>query len=530
MEIRRSHAFQLSVIAVALIAAASLLAISVRPRVVEASSEPIAVSAPAELTSLATTMFPPAAVAAAAPAGADGIGMVDPTQGLWHLRTRAGDPTVFYYGNPGDFPIIGDWDCNGVATPGMYRQADGYVYLRNSNSQGVADIRFFFGNPGDVPIVGDFNGNGCDTVSIYRPSQGRAFIINELGANEGGLGEAEFSYFFGNPGDKPFVGDFNGNGIATVGLHRESTGFVYFRNTHTQGVADNDFFFGDPGDRFVAGDWTGKRHRHPGLFRPSNLTVYLRYTNTQGNANEAYTWGQTPWIPVAGNFGKLNSGVSVNVDGAPEGLAYAVESLYLELPSAPHLPPGLRANLGGLSDRNKSQTVTGKASTSTAYGKQVAVVTSGSDIILAVSNNGWEWRTVGTHMASYSKPRWYGGSPRFVAFLGTDFQPSNGSLPKDPMQTNSDSVHIVSLVPEAGSGAIVGIPRDTVVQAPYGQDKIAITSRDRGVAVTVETLRTETNLPIEGYLHTGNGTPDMGTPAGFSDVVDAYGGLPFLVP
>jgi hypothetical protein len=82
----------------------------------------------------------------------------------------------------------------------MYRQDDGFVYLRNANSQGVADIRFFFGNPGDIPLAGDFNADGCDTVSIYRPATSQVFIINKLGQNEGGLGAAEMSYYFGNPG------------------------------------------------------------------------------------------------------------------------------------------------------------------------------------------------------------------------------------------------------------------------------------------------------------------------------------------
>lgn len=54
------------------------------------------------------------------------------------------------------------------------------------------------------------------------------------------------------PGDKPFVGDFDGDKIETIGLLRESTGLVYFRNSHTQGVADNEFIYGDPGDRLVA--------------------------------------------------------------------------------------------------------------------------------------------------------------------------------------------------------------------------------------------------------------------------------------
>jgi hypothetical protein len=198
--------------------------------------------------------------------------------------------------------MMGDWDGDGIDTPGLYRQSDGFVYLRNSNNQGIADVRFFFGNPGDVPLAGDFDGDGFDTVSIFRPSESKVFIINELGANDGGLGAAELEYVFGNPGDKPFVGDFDGNGIETVGLHRESTGFVYFRNSHTQGVADNEFFFGDPGDRFVAGDWTGAGFDAPGLFRPSNSTWYFRHTNTPGVADDQFPFGSSTLLPVAGIF------------------------------------------------------------------------------------------------------------------------------------------------------------------------------------------------------------------------------------
>jgi len=232
------------------------------------------------------------------------VGLVDPSAGLWSLRNGSGVVSSFYFGNPGDYPIVGDWDCDGDDTPGMYRQSDGYVYLRNSNTQGVANIRFFFGNPGDVPIAGDFDDDGCDTVSIYRPSEGRFFIINALGENDGGLGAAEFAYYFGNPGDKPFVGDFDGDGTETVGLHRESTGLVYFRNTHTQGVADSQFIFGDPGDQLIAGDWgIVNGVDTPAVFRPSTTTFYFRHTNTQGVADSQFAWGSTGWLPVAGRFG-----------------------------------------------------------------------------------------------------------------------------------------------------------------------------------------------------------------------------------
>ena len=118
-------------------------------------------------------------VALKASNGTPVVGLVDPDQGLWRLFDDAGfEVSEFFFGNPGDYPIMGDWDCDGIETPGMYRQSDGYVYLRNSNTQGPADVRFFFGDPGDVPVAGDFNNDGCDTVSIYRPGSQTFFIIS----------------------------------------------------------------------------------------------------------------------------------------------------------------------------------------------------------------------------------------------------------------------------------------------------------------------------------------------------------------
>ncbi|MGB7861734.1 MAG: M15 family metallopeptidase, partial [Acidimicrobiia bacterium] len=151
----------------------------------------------------------------------DSIGYVDGS-GSWRLAHEvawAPEETNFFYGVPNDEPFMGDWDCDGVDTPGLYRRTDGYVYLRNSNNAGFGDISYFFGIPGDIPLAGDFDGDGCDTVSIYRPSEARFYIINELGSGDGGLGAADFSFLFGDHGDKPFAGDFDGDDIDTIGLH-----------------------------------------------------------------------------------------------------------------------------------------------------------------------------------------------------------------------------------------------------------------------------------------------------------------------
>jgi hypothetical protein len=178
-----------------------------------------------------------------------------------------------------------------VETPGLYRRSDGYVYLRNSNSEGVADISFYFGDPGDLPLSGDFNADGCDTVSIYRPSRQEFHVINTLGSSDGGLGSAEYTFSFGNPGDKPFVGDFDGDGVDTVGLHRESTGLVYFRNSNSTGIAESEFIYGDPGDKLVAGDWDGNGTDTVGVYRPSSGDFFVKLSNEQGVADATYAAG-----------------------------------------------------------------------------------------------------------------------------------------------------------------------------------------------------------------------------------------------
>jgi hypothetical protein len=231
----------------------------------------------------------------------DSVGLVDAGSQwfLWDGLDAGSGLSGFYFGNPGDVAFMGDWDGDGIATPGLYRRSDGYVYLKNGNSQGIADIKFYFGNPGDLPIAGDFDGDGKDTVSIYRPSNQTIYVINELGSNDAGLGPADYSFMFGNPGDVPFVGDFDGDGVDSIGLYRQSSGFVYFRDSLSTGIADLEFFYGNPGDVILAGDWDGDGDDTVAVYRPSDGRVYVNLQNAPtvadyyvyvGHYPNAVTW------------------------------------------------------------------------------------------------------------------------------------------------------------------------------------------------------------------------------------------------
>ncbi len=63
--------------------------------------------------------------------------------------------------------MFGDWDCDGEETPGLFRRPDGYAYLRNSNTPGLADVGFYFGDTGDIPLGGDLHGDGL-AVTPWR--------------------------------------------------------------------------------------------------------------------------------------------------------------------------------------------------------------------------------------------------------------------------------------------------------------------------------------------------------------------------
>lgn len=233
-----------------------------------------------------------------------GVGVVDTTRGYWYLR----DPltaatTAFYYGNPGDQPFTGDWDGDGVDTPGLYRRSDGYVYLRNSNTQGIADISFYFGNPSDIPIAGDFDGDGFDTVGIYRPSNQRFYVINRLGSGDAGLGAADYDFPFGNPGDQPIVADLDGDGIDIVGVYRPSNGLVSFVSG-----APRSFSYGAPGDSAVFGAWEGEDVDTVGVFRGRSTMFFLRSSNTTGAAHHSFSFGAPGLVPVSGFFGDLPGG------------------------------------------------------------------------------------------------------------------------------------------------------------------------------------------------------------------------------
>ncbi|MGZ5384506.1 MAG: LCP family protein [Acidimicrobiia bacterium] len=215
--------------------------------------------------------------------------------------------------------------------------------------------------------------------------------------------------------------------------------------------------------------------------------------------------------------------VSLELANAPVGLDGAVLDLYAYAadPStgqAPDLPTGLITHLADLGQTLGEIGVSGSVTTGQILESQVAVVVADEDVVLAVADQPGAWRIVGARLSRFDKTAWYGDSPRLALVIGSDARPG-----QDPLGYRADSLHLIGVVPATGQGAIVGIPRDSWVEASYGgKNKITNMMASRGPEVVLETARNLTGLPLEGYLITGF--------LGFSALVDEFGGFEFDVP
>ncbi len=149
-----------------------------------------------------------------------------------------------------------------------------------------------------IPVVGDWNGDGIDTVGVYDPTVGRFMLqnVNQTGA------PIAYNFLFGPRGGIPVSGDWTGSGRDSVGVY--SSGVFYLKNTLGAGRTNERIVFGKRGDVPVAGDWTGQGRDSVGIYRPSSGVFYL--TNVLCNCTPAATYvisfGPPNSLPFAGDW------------------------------------------------------------------------------------------------------------------------------------------------------------------------------------------------------------------------------------
>ena len=202
-------------------------------------------------------------------------------QGFWNLEDRSAE---IAFGLPGDQPVMGDWNGDGVKTPGIFRNGT-WVLDETGNGFDAGDRVLQFGLPGDKAVAGDWNGDGTDTVGVFRNGN---FTFDK---NGNGFDAADTDVIaFGWNTDTPVAGDWDGDGKDTVGIFRNGT-WVLDLNGNGYDAADRVLQFGLPGAQGVVGDWNGDGTDTPGVLQSGQWYFDREGDGFSGETGTANTLG-----------------------------------------------------------------------------------------------------------------------------------------------------------------------------------------------------------------------------------------------
>jgi hypothetical protein len=227
------------------------------------------------------------------------------TGNSWQLRDTASGGaahSTFNFGSAGDIPLMGDFANSGVSTAGMVRNTRHGIagtessliwYLRQVEGPGDPEIAVAYGLPGDSPVVGDWNRNGVHTIGVVRG--GRWLLRNN---NSAGPSHLDITFSGYQEGDIPVVGDWDGDGRTGIGYARVQGDEVRWllRDTLSSGGPQHDFTFGAGPGRPVTGDWDGDGATGVGWFAAG--IWHVRNQLSSGAADATFAFGNADGVPV----------------------------------------------------------------------------------------------------------------------------------------------------------------------------------------------------------------------------------------
>lgn len=199
---------------------------------------------------------------------------------LRDTRTSGPADRRILFGDPAqsEFPMMCDWDGDGVSTPGVVRGTRWFI--TNATTSGPAEVTFDFGEPGDHPLCADWQNDGTkphgpETPGVARfTPEGRLHVFAKYTVG-GGVADRDRVNVFACPMTldlQVIPGGAFSDGSPWSGCHTGDTFWFSHDPTRTDTgpmvPADPVWQFGDPGDRAV-GFPTAFRAPQLGVFRPS---------------------------------------------------------------------------------------------------------------------------------------------------------------------------------------------------------------------------------------------------------------------
>ncbi|MDX1948357.1 MAG: SdrD B-like domain-containing protein [Pirellulaceae bacterium] len=206
-------------------------------------------------------------------------------------------------GTEADRPVTGDWDGDGKDDIGIFgpewpgdprhlehepglpdadntrvinraknpppnpeQATDGERLLRltatGKERADLIDHVFQFGGPADIPIAGDWNGDGIRSVGVFRNGKWH-FDLD----GDGRWSSGDQVAHFGQAGDLPVVGDFDGDGVEEIGIYRAGRWIIDSNGNRQIDAGDREIEMGSAADKPIVGDWNGDGTDEPGTYR-----------------------------------------------------------------------------------------------------------------------------------------------------------------------------------------------------------------------------------------------------------------------
>ena len=152
-------------------------------------------------------------------------------------------------------------------------------------------------------FAGDFDGDGIDTLGFYDPVTSDFRLTN---SNSAGVAEQIVHFGPRNSTFKPIVGDFDGDGVDTIGLFDPFAARFYLKNSLDPGTVDEIFRFG-PLDRDwtpVTVDFDGDGQDGVALYDRATTRFYVNNTFVSYSIDEVHKFGKrgADWFPLTGDW------------------------------------------------------------------------------------------------------------------------------------------------------------------------------------------------------------------------------------
>ena len=264
---------------------------------------------------------------------------LDLNQGTWELMSDDGVPQVTgaLFGLPGAIPVVGDWNGDGVDQMGLYYNGHWYLDLNGNGIWDEGDLWALLGTDEDLPVAGDWDGDGKDDIGIFGPmwtGDPRAIaaepgLPSSLNTIQGKLknvpprpeeatnGERSLRrtaqgrlradlidhvFRYGEKDDQPIVGDWNGDGVATIGIYRDGAWRLDLNGNGRFDADDGYFTFGQAGDRAVVGDFNGDGIDQIGVYRNGRWYIDSNSNYQLDAHDEVFDLGDEHAVPIVGDW------------------------------------------------------------------------------------------------------------------------------------------------------------------------------------------------------------------------------------